>query len=279
MIKKIVLRKLILEYLKQNPGTQLNSIIIGVGELVKKYDMFPTKEACEKVTTNFMYYADKRLNPIDEININEIIWDLIVERVLTVGADRANRDWPWLRITEFGKQIVDDENANYYDPEGYIDRIKSLISDLDSVIEQYSIEGLNCFKRRLFFASCVMFGAAAEKAVLILLEAIGQDSVDSQKKKSIKNLLDRQSLPSILREIQSTIDLLIKSKKIPYDIHQGATEHLLSLFEMIRVQRNESIHPEMVKINREKLLLFISSLPASLEVVYKLTHWFRENKI
>ena len=124
-----------------------------------------------------------------------------------------------------------------------------------------------------------MLGAASESAILLLLETIGKAVKDSQKKSYIKELLDRLRLPLILKEIQSTIDCLIKSKKIAYEIHQGSTEHLLSLYEMICVQRNDSIHPKIGEFNQTKIFLFINSLPANLEVIYRLINWFRNHKV
>ena len=88
-----------------------------------------------------------------------------------------------------------------------------------------------------------MIGAAAEKAILPLLQAI-TDSISSPSSKSkATQLLDRPNLPEIFDLITKTLNPLIKAKTIPYSVHQGCAEHLLSLFEMICVQRNDAIHP------------------------------------
>jgi len=156
-MKKNILRKLILEFMKENPGTQYNGIMRGVEELTKKHDIFPPEAECKENRIDFSFYRDKRLNPIDELNINEIIWDLIIERILTVGRDNSNENWPWLRLTKFGENVIkNDMSGKYYSPEDYIFAIKEIVPDINPIIEQYLIEGLNCYKRRLFFAASVV---------------------------------------------------------------------------------------------------------------------------
>jgi hypothetical protein len=38
------------------------------------------------------------LDDSDAVLVQEIFWDLIVERVLTIGADAANSQLPWFRL-------------------------------------------------------------------------------------------------------------------------------------------------------------------------------------
>lgn len=60
-----------------------NESIPKVGELAASADIFPTEEDCRKKGIDYSYYKQRRLNPNDELNVSQIIWDLIVDRVLT----------------------------------------------------------------------------------------------------------------------------------------------------------------------------------------------------
>ena len=64
-----------------------------------------------------------------------------------------------------------------------------------------------------------------------------------------------------------------------YAVHQGCSEHLISLFEMIRVQRNDAVHPTVGDVNRDKVFLTIQTLPTAISCVYKLIEWFKSNEI
>lgn len=104
MIEYSVLRQLVLDVLAKEPKTQVTSIIRKV--------QAPRKEM---------------LSHKDKIHIRQIIWDLIVERILTVGMDELNDDWPWLRLTEYGEEAVKQSGLAYYDPDGYIRQLKALV--------------------------------------------------------------------------------------------------------------------------------------------------------
>jgi len=259
-----ILRKLILEVLRDKKGSQYLVIVDEVEKLAAQQSLFPAQ--------------NKRLGSDDKIKIQEILWDLIVERILTVGLDECNPDWPFVRLSEYGESVVKEALHPYYDPEEYGAVINSIVPSVDRVIKQYAIEGINCFRQRLFFASAVMFGAAAEKAILTLLESIINTETDHKAKSKLGKLLERPNLPKILASIRDNLDTLIKAKTIPYAVYQGSAEHLLSLFEMIRAQRNDAVHPDIGEVNKTKVFLTIQTFPSALEVVYRLIEWFNKRK-
>lgn len=260
-----ILRKLILEVLRKGERNQYLGIVEQVGQLA--------------IQQNILSPQNNRINSADKIKILEIIWDLIIERILTVGLDENNADWPWVRLTDYGESILKEGILPYYDPEEYGTVIDSVVPPVDKVIKQYAIEGINCFRQRLLFASAVMFGAAAEKIILILLEAIAKAETDHKIKSKLEKLLERPNLPEIFASIRSKVEALVKEKVIPYSVHEGSAEHLLSLFEMIRVQRNDAVHPDIGEVNKTKVFLTIQTFPVALEVFYRLIEWFNGRKL
>lgn len=274
-----VLRQLVWEALKLEELTQFGHITLSVSKLAADRNLFPSREECREKGVNYSYYEQKQLNPLDELAVHQIVWDLIIDRVLTIGCDESNMEWPFLRLTEFGHSATEDKGSSYYDPEGYVGNLLIINSNIDQAVIQYITEGLNCFRQRLFFAAAVMLGAAAEKVLLLLIESIAKAEIDSKKQKLLKSLVERPNLPKIFSAIQNTVNSLIKKKKISYSVHRGTSEHLLSLFEMIRVQRNDAIHPIGGQVEKKKVYLSIQSFPTVLEVTYGLIKWFKTNKI
>jgi hypothetical protein len=49
-------------------------------------------------TSSASIYSEQRLNDADTMLVQEIFWDLIVERVITIGGDAANAQLPWYRL-------------------------------------------------------------------------------------------------------------------------------------------------------------------------------------
>lgn len=277
-IKYSDLRSLVLEYFLQNPRTQIANVLSGVKDKAFAKKLLPTKEYCEKNNIDYSRYPAGQLNFIDEMNINQIVGDLIVERIVTEGSNNPTEGWPWVRLTSYGKEVV-KKSVIYYDQDRYIAQLTSLVPKTDSIILQYIAEGMSCYRQNLVFAAAVMFGAASERLVLNLLDSIKTAETNKTNKDQITKLLQRPELPSIFKIIETTIQKAISSKKIPYSVHQGCTEHLLSLFEMIRVHRNDSVHPKVSQVNREKVFLTVTSFPGACECVYKLIEWFSKNKI
>jgi len=279
MIAKHILRALVLESLSQTPKTQIVNITNDVEKLVADYGLFPTEDDCQRLGIDYKYYQHNTLNPIDKLTINEISWDLILERIVTPGFDASNPNLPFFRLTQFGQDFISQTAPHYYDPQDYMESLKNIVQNLDPVIEQYIFESLNCYRQQLFFASAVMIGAAAEKAILLLLQAITDSMSDPDSKRKASQLLERPNLPEIFDTINGNVDTLIKEKTIPYSVHQGCTEHLISLFEMIRVQRNDAIHPITGQVNRTKVFLSLQTIPTALESINKLIEWFNSNPI
>ena len=279
MIEKHILRALVLEVLSSTPKTQIVSAINDVERLVAEYGLFPSSDDCQRLGIDYKYYQHKTLNPTDKLTINEIIWDLILERIVTPGFDASNPNLPFFRLTKFGQDYISQSAPHYYDPQGYMEFLRNIVQNLDPVIEQYIFESLNCYRQQLFFASAVMIGAASEKAILLLLQAITDSMSNPSTKRKAAQLLDRPNLPEIFNMITKTLNPLIKAKIIPYSVHQGCTEHLMSLFEMIRVQRNDAIHPVCGQVDRTKVFLSLQTIPTALESINRLIEWFKSNSI
>ncbi|MFC1991027.1 hypothetical protein ACFLU9_02625 [Chloroflexota bacterium] len=280
MIEKNILRALVLEAIKREPQTQVNHVVDTVEKSVAELGLFPSKDDCERQHMDYHFYADKQLHPDDRLTISEVIWDLILEHVMVPVGGSPDVGYPQLRLTEFGQDYISQSAPHYHDPEGYIEFLKNIVPNIDTVIEQYIFESLNCYRQQLFFASAVMIGAAAEKAILLLLQAITDSMSDPNRKRKTAQLLEeRRSLPDMFKTIRETLDPLIKKKTIPYSVHRGCTEHLMSLFEMIRVQRNDAVHPMAGQVDRTKVFLSLQTIPTALESINKLIEWLRSNSI
>ena len=202
-----------------------------------------------------------------------------MERVLTPGDEQSTHNLPFVSLTSYGEEYARGAAPHYYDADKYIAYLHSIAPDLNNAILQYANEGVNCFRRNLLFASAVMFGAAAEITALSLLGAIKDATRDSDIKSRLTQMLEGGRLPTIFQTITETLGQLTKDDAIPYAVHQGCGEHFISLFEMIRVQRNDAVHPTVGDVNRDKVFLTMQTLPTAISCVYKLIEWFKSNEI
>jgi len=116
-----ILRKLILEALKEKEGSQYLAVVDEVEKLAAQKNILPEQ--------------NRHLNSGDKIRILEIMWDLIVERILTVGLNECNPGWPFVRLSEYGESVVKEGALPYYDPEEYGAAIDSMTPSIDKVIK------------------------------------------------------------------------------------------------------------------------------------------------
>ena len=94
--------------------------------------------------------------------------------------------------------------------------LRELVSNLDSVIEQYVVEALTAFERRAYFAAAVMLGAASEKALYLLADALLRAFKDTKRRDKLKTLLDRRKMLELFESVRDTIHDATKSKVLPY---------------------------------------------------------------
>ena len=103
---KAVLRRLTLEAFHAAPTTQFRSLVNAVARLAAERGIMGTDRT---VGPGLVSLSEPRLSNGDETDLQEVVWDLIVERVLTPGTDGSNPEWPWLRMTKRGRLIVNEE--------------------------------------------------------------------------------------------------------------------------------------------------------------------------
>jgi hypothetical protein len=158
-------------------------------------------------------------------------------------------------------------------PEDYNGYMKQFDSTTDAVVRQYISEALNTFIRGTYFASAVMVGAASEKAIYMLADDLVPAIQDATKQGSLKNRIGDRKLDRLFTSIESTIIAGHNSKRIPYDVMEGTTRHLLSLFEYIKVQRNDAIHPLNFQVSADSVRFSLYAFPLAFKKVEALRQW------
>jgi hypothetical protein len=154
------------------------------------------------------------------------------------------------------------------------------VPNLDDVIRQYVQEALVTYGRQAFFASAVMIGAASEKAVYLLMDALHRAIGDPKKQKVFQDAINRRGLPTMFNLLSQYIQQAKNARgagAMPYSVHEGADTHLLSLQETIRVQRNDAVHPQVGQVNHATVHLTLAAFPYACKKIYDLTEWFTAN--
>ena len=190
----------------------------------------------------------------DYFRVLDILHEFYLERIIAPGLRKRNimnkkMAWPNYRVTEYGREVLDQKDYVPHDPDGYLNQLKDEIPDIDLIIIRYLDEALGCFRAGHILAAAVMTGCAAEKAMLLLIEAFGQALEDPEEKKKYERNMQKHWMISrkydnFWKFIQS------KRKNLPDELTKDIDVILNSVFDLIRSTRNEAGHPTGTPVDR-----------------------------
>jgi hypothetical protein len=170
-------------------------------------------------------------------------------------------------------------------PEDYNGYMKQFGASTDAVVREYVAEALNSFIHRNFFATAVMIGAASEKTIYLLADSLVPALADTAKKTELTNRIGSRRIEKLFQHVeQIVIDGQTvrniggqRRSTIPFDVMGGSTRHLLSIFDHIRLQRNDAIHPINFVVSPDSVRAALTSFPLAFEKVDAVRQWCDNN--
>jgi hypothetical protein len=200
----------------------------------------------------------------------ELFWSLFREGVITLGLNDSNREFPFFRLTGFGRGVVERRQPYFFhDVDSYETVIKAEIPAIDAVTLLYLKEAMQSFRVGCVLSATVMLGVATEHTFLLLMETIAnnpshrttfanveQQRTILQKVNKFKNILDQQlgSLPSAIKEDLET--------------------QFVGILSIIRTFRNQSGHPTGKIIDREQAFVLLHLFIPYCKKMYQLIDHF-----
>ena len=185
----------------------------------------------------------------------------------------------WYCWTERGLQWIRGAEPIPEAATEYMKFLKEHVPTVDDVIFQYVLEALVAFNRDAYFAAAVMLGAASEKAVYLLAGSLLNALKPSRKRTALETAFNRRQLFSLLDCVRKTIEdgSAGSPAPIPYSVSEGADAHLPSLFEAIRTQRNDAVHPMNATVSAPSVRLLLHSFPYAMNMTERLREWADAN--
>jgi hypothetical protein len=185
----------------------------------------------------------------------------------------------WYLWTERGQQWVSGAEPVPEAATDYLKFIREQVPTLDEVVCQYITEALVAFNRGAYFAAAVMVGAASEKAIYLLAAALLNALKPSRRRAALEVAFNKRQLFALLDCVRKTIEdgAAGNPSPIPYSVSEGAGPHLSSLFEAIRNQRNDAVHPLNANVSAASVRLLLHSFPYALKLTEELRVWANAN--
>lgn len=249
------LYKMVLKYFKQqisNPGAQIQ--MLGVINGVDREAKF--------LTTGQREGGSQQLSEADHEEITGIVWDLVVQRVVTF----TQQGYPWLRVTEYGKKVIENEGPVPYDVSGYLDELRIKAPGLSKLAFEYIQEAILCFRGGAYRATAVMLGVASEEVFINLIRSF--------EKKYGKIVIPNNYKP--FQQIRDDFKKHFEPKKdeLTPELKNNSEQTLNGVYDLVKKGRDDSGHPTGIEISREEVLASFSVLPLYIERVYKIISFY-----
>jgi len=207
----------------------------------------------------------------------EIIQEWINIGLIYPGkADSASDCFPWLTITEYGKQVIKEENWLPYDPEGYIKTLKERVLDIDDITIAYVGESISAYNRRQLLSATLTLGVASENLMLLLIEAYSKWIKDDIRREKLEAKIKDRFIYTQYKEFKQEFEKDIKniSKQL-----QGDWEtYLEGVFNFIRLNRNSTGHPTGKELDAKVIYANLQIFADYSSYIFRLIKYFLDIK-
>lgn len=232
------------------------------------------------VITPYFQGQGIELDENDLRTVEQIIHEFYLDGILIPGvklktgmiSQSGTLVFPHYHLTEYGEQVVSATEYQPHDPDGYLARIKSEIPEIDEVIIRYLEESLSCFRKNLLLAAAVMLGSAAEKAILLFVQAYGESISTAEEKRKYENETKSFIISLKWKALWKRLEPL--SASLPDSLGEDLGTILERVFDIIRTTRNDAGHPTGKTIERETVHANLLLFPIFSKRVYGLIRHF-----
>jgi len=224
----------------------------GIARIIENNDKFAFRhEDIQALLKRFCERKERHLNGIRGIpepddnfcvKFSEAIALLQRRGLLMEMIDRSDRSQRYFRLTSIGinSDFSDGILIIIDDAREIVNSLKNQVPNLDLVVEQYYLESLRACQEGLYISSVISLGAASERAVGCLKEAIVKyDSTHSN--------LEKKWVSDSVKYILNNINAF--NTALGTQLRDDLKEQLELIERIYRLNRNEAGHPRAISIS------------------------------
>ena len=184
----------------------------------------------------------KQLGGSGNLDIEQAIltlwYDLFRSGHLSPGYNLNNPDLPHCHLTDQGRETLRHASRDPANPDGYLEHLKNR-GPLDPVAKSYVDEALNTYNASCFKAAAVMIGAATERIVLVIRDAlvVGMTQAGRPIPPALNDWRYKTARDAITSELES------QKRQMPRELAEAWSAFWTPLTEQPRTARNDAGHP------------------------------------
>lgn len=204
----------------------------------------------------------------------EIVQELITSGFLYPGTARDfNSGYPWLTITEYGKEAFLKEDWLPYDPEGYVKALRAKVITIDDITLAYIGESVTAYNRRHLLSATITLGVASENLMLLLIEAYTNWILDVGRKASFQKKTNGRFISTQYKEFKK--EFVNDLKSLPNEFQPDWETYLDGVFNFIRLNRNDAGHPTGRQFDVKVVYANLQVFAEYAQFIFKLIEHFK----
>lgn len=192
--------------------------------------------------------------------VNEIMWQLIIQGIISPGMNALNPNLPHFHVTEYGRKVLEENRIVPHDPTGYLNELMSVATTtVSKVAIAYVEEALRCFHSGCHNAAVLLLGVAAESVFLEVCTVVESSLRNDPERNELNNQRAIKSKHRWVVNKYQSLSGTVRRTRLPESLDVTLT----SLYELIRRQRNELGHPQEKPpdLSREQAFIFLTLFP------------------
>jgi len=226
--------------------------------------------------SSFVEFEYPQLRTRFVVWVNEVMWQLLIQGVITVGMNVNNPTLPFFRITDYGQMVLEAERFIPHDPTGYLNELRVVTGAIATdVTIAYVEEALRCFNSGCHVASVLLLGIAAESIFNHMCDIIRSSLKNSGEQRKLDSQLPAKPRHRWIVQKYQNLPKTVRREQLPESLDMTLT----SLCDLIRRQRNELGHPqeEPPELSREQAFVFFRLFPGFVSDVQAFAEYCQEN--
>lgn len=233
--------------------------------------VFALREGSSTSMNQGFYGSESGLDHEDFELCMEVFWDLFRQGIITLGHDKSNREYPWFRVTEAGRNIAEGNSPYFFhDSSSYERAIRSEIPKIHDVTLLYLKESLQAFYSGCILSSSVMLGVATEHTFLLLLNEIESNT---DHKSTYEKVFKERTILAKINKFKNILDQNLK--QLPSEIKEDLDTNFAGILSIIRTNWNKSGHPTGKIPDREQVFILLQLFIPYSTKLYQLKNHFK----
>ena len=262
------LRSVVLDILSKRENvsydpSQFQHLIIGVAQVLERR---------EGPGQRGLLSSDPQLSHNDRELVREIFWDLFLQRIITLGLNDSNREFPFFKVSSQGQRILNNQNPYvFHDVTSYTKLIQSNVPTINDTTLLYLQEAMQSFRSGCLLAATVMLGVASEHSFLLLVEAAeGNAKFGSH----FSKVSSQRSILQKFRKFRAALEQHVQAD-LPPELKEDLDVQFDGILSVIRTFRNDAGHPSGKIMEREQVYVLLQMFIPYCKKLYGLSDFFK----